>query len=154
MFTYSSEFRYTVNAEQPEIIENDIRANAALVEGLHCYITAGWENWFLLDTNKKAVEQGILKKVNKDYTEFSETYKLLPPKGNVLGYMQWDFIKDTGPEKSTMQYDVFICSGTKNKSAADYPVTPWLYKDLTVYYQNKYPEADVKAAVICYRIDY
>lgn len=100
------------------------------------------------------MEQGILKKVNKDYTEFSETYKLLPPKGNVLGYMQWDFIKDTGPEKSTMQYDVFICSGTKNKSAADYPVTPWLYKDLTVYYQNKYPEADVKAAVICYRIDY
>ena len=41
-----------------------------------------------------------------------------------------------------MQYDVFIYA--QNRTPAPQNVEIWLYKDLTAYYQNKYPEANVK----------
>lgn len=49
-----------------------------------------------------------------------------------------------------MQYDVFIYA--QNRTPAPQNVEIWLYKDLTAYYQNKYPEANVKAVVIRYMV--
>ena len=66
--------------------------------------------------------------------------------------MQWKFIKESGSKENATQYDVFICGKAVSKSPAPESVVLWLYQDLTVYYQNKYPETNVKAVVICYKM--
>lgn len=148
------EYQYGIDAEQKEIIENDIKSNSALsFGGLHYYITPGGKNWFLLDNGMKTIAQGYLKKINIDnYTELPESYKILPLKGNMLGCMQCDFIKDVDSEESVMKYDVFFSTTNSTTKSFDRPVFPWLYKDLTAYYQNKFPEAGVKAVVIRYTL--
>ena len=150
-----TEFQYAIDADQKEYIENDLKTNEALSQkGLRCYITTGFKNWILLDVEKYIVKQsGILRTERKDYKEFPETYKLLLPKGNILGYMQWNFIKDIDSEENVAQYDVLIYSNTTTKSFAPESVQLWLYKDLTTYYQSKYPEANVRAVVICYKVN-
>ncbi len=45
-----------------------------------------------------------------------------------------------------MQYDVFISANSRMYQT----MGVWLYKDLTAYYQSKYPEANVKAVAIRY----
>lgn len=49
-----------------------------------------------------------------------------------------------------MQYDVMISRQFPTKSISLETYILWLYKDLTVYYQSKYPEANVKAVAIRY----
>ena len=148
-----ADFQYAIDADHEQSSENDLMANEVLSSpNLRCYITGRFENWFLLDTEKNVVEQGILKTERKDYEDFPEAYRLLPPKGNVLGYMQWKFIKECGSKENATQYDVFICGKAVSKSPAPESVVLWLYQDLTVYYQNKYPETNVKAVVICYKM--
>lgn len=49
-----------------------------------------------------------------------------------------------------MQYDAFISAQNRSRDLAPQNVDIWLYKDLTAYYQSKYPEANVMAVVIRY----
>ncbi|WP_192910002.1 DUF4377 domain-containing protein, partial [Bacteroides salyersiae] len=149
-----SEYRFAIDADEIKVIEDDIKTNPMVtLGGLRCCIEPKWEKWFLLDDDKKTTAQGYLKKVSKDYTEFPESYKILPPDGNALGYMQWEFINDNDPAVNDMKYDIFICSSTKNRSSNSNSV-PWLYKELTEYYKNKYPEAGVKTVVVCFPTEY
>lgn len=53
-------------------------------------------------------------------------------------------------EDSVMQYDAFISAQNRSRDLAPQNVDIWLYKDLTAYYQSKYPEANVMAVVIRY----
>lgn len=88
---------------------------------------------------------------NKDITEFPDTYKLLPPESNVSGHGEFYFVKGDDIEDSVMQYDAFIyAQRSRDYAPAPQIVDIWLYKDLTAYYQSKYPEANVKAVVIRY----
>lgn len=146
------EFAYAIEADQKENIENDLKTDATYkFEGLRYYIPfSGAGKWFLLDDDMHTIEQGILIRRSKEPTEFPETYKLLMPEEQVLGYRQFDFTTNTAPDKPIMQYDVFICRQALSKSVAQQRIDIWLYKDLTAYYQNKYPEANVKAVVIRY----
>ena len=119
--------------------------------GLRCYIAfTGTRKWFLLDVNMHIVNQGFLISRGKEPTEFPESYKLLLPESKVSGYGEFYFVKGDDIEDSVMQYDVFIYA--QNRTPAPQNVEIWLYKDLTAYYQNKYPEANVKAVVIRYMV--
>lgn len=146
------EFAYVIEADKKEDIENDLKTDAAYkFGGLRYYICfTGIHKWFLLDADMHTIDKGTLITRNKDITEFPETYKLLPPESKVSGHGEFNFVTGDDMEESVMQYDVFISAQNRSRDVAPQNVDIWLYKDLTAYYQNKYPEANVKAVVIRY----
>lgn len=146
------EFAYAIEADQKDEIENDLKTDATYkFGGLRFYIAfTGTRKWFLLDVDMHIVNQGFLISRGKEPTEFPESYKLLPPESKVAGYGEFNFVTGDDIEDSVMQYDVFIYA--QNRTPAPQNVDIWLYKDLTAYYQNKYPEANVKAVVIRYMV--
>ena len=146
------EFAYAIEADQKDEIENDLKTDATYkFGGLRCYIAfTGTRKWFLLDVDMHIVNQGFLISRGKEPTEFPESYKLLPPESKVAGYGEFNFVTGDDIEDTVMQYDVFIYA--QNRTPAPQNVEIWLYKDLTAYYQNKYPEANVKAVVIRYMV--
>lgn len=146
------EFTYAIEADQKDEIENDLKTDATYkFGGLRCYIAfTGTRKWFLLDVDMHIVNQGFLISRGKEPTEFPESYKLLLPESKVSGYGEFNFVTGDDIEDSVMQYDVFIYA--QNRTPAPQNVEIWLYKDLTAYYQNKYPEANVKAVVIRYMV--
>lgn len=148
------EFAYAIEADKKEDIENDLKTDATYkFGGLRCYISfTGTRKWFLLDADMHTIDKGTLITRNKDITEFPEIYKLLPPESKVFGYGEFNFVTGDDMEDSVMQYDVFISAQNRSRDVAPQNVDIWLYKDLTAYYQNKYPEANVKAVVIRYMV--
>lgn len=148
------EFAYAIEADKKEDIEYDLKTDATYkFGGLRYYIPLPVaDNWFLLDDDMHTVGQGILIRRSKESTEFPETYQLLMPEQQVPGYEQFDFVTNTAPDELIMQYDVFICCQSLDKSVAPQSIDIWLYKDLTAYYKSKYPEANVKAVVIRYMV--
>ncbi len=141
------EFAYAIDADKKEDIENDLKTNGTYkFLGLRYYIIFSSVNkWFLLDDDMHTVGQGVLIRKSKNQAEFPETYKLLPPESKIAGYGEFVFVNDD-TEDPIMQYDVFISA----KSRMYQTMGVWLYKDLTAYYQSKYPEAKVNAVVIRY----
>ncbi len=156
----NAEFRHAVDADREEEIAeeiaDDLESGSALSpEGLRRYIAPGFEHWFLLDAEKNVAAQGVLRSERKEYGEFPEACRrLLPPEGEVLEYMQWDFLGDAGAEGDAERYDVLVGrrAGVRSPAAPE-SVRLWLYKDLTDYYRDKYPEAGVRAVVICHKTD-
>lgn len=150
------EFTYAIEADQKDEIENDLKTDATYkFGGLRCYIAfTGTRKWFLLDADMNTIDKGTLITRNKDITEFPETYKLLPPESKIAFNGEFNFVKGDDMEDSVMQYDAFISAQNRSRAFAPAPhnVDIWLYKDLTAYYQNKYPEANVKAVVIRYMV--
>ena len=148
------EFAYAIEADKKEDIENDLKTDATYkFGGLRYYIAFPIvDNWFLLDDDMHIVNQGFLISRGKEPTEFPESYKLLPPESKVAGYREFNFVTGDDMEDSVMQYDVFISAQNRSRDVAPQDVDIWLYKDLTAYYQNKYPEANVKAVVIRYMV--
>ena len=142
------EFAYAIDADKKEDIENDLKTNSTYkFGGLRYYIAFyGIGIWFLQDDDMHTVEHGVLIRKSKELTEFPESYKLLPLEIKNYEFGEFNFVTSDDTEDYVMQYDVFM-----------YVVAPqivdiWLYKDLTAYYQNKYPEANVKAVVIRYMV--
>ncbi len=90
-----------------------------------------------------------LKRTNRTQEEFPEVYQILPPDGQVNGFMEWSFLDEEGNETGYPSFDVLI-----GYSASG--VTPnlfYLYKDLTAHYKSKYPDAGVKAVVVSYALE-
>lgn len=108
----------------------------------------------LIGADMHTIDKGSLITRNKDITEFPEIYKLLPPESEITSYVGFYFVKGDDIEDSVMQYDAFLYARNWSRAFAPAPQIAdiWLYKDLTAYYQNKYPEANVKAVVIRYMV--
>ena len=151
------EFAYAIDADKKEDIENDLKTDATYkFGGLRYYITfTGIRKWFLLNAYMHTIDKGTLITRTKDITEFPDIYKLLPPESKITSYVGFYFVKGDDIEDSVMQYDAFIYAQNRSRGFAPAPknVDIWLYKDLTAYYQNKYPEANVKAVVIRYTVE-
>ncbi|WP_299229592.1 DUF4377 domain-containing protein [uncultured Bacteroides sp.] len=145
-----TDFRYYIDAENKDIIEEDLNSNPIITfGGLNCYMDNNWTRWLLVNEKKEIDMLGYIKKVNKEGINFPESYNNLKPKGTIVGTMEWTFIIGNDPENedNAIKYDVFICNPSKNKSAGPTSV-PSFYKDFTHYYQEKYPEAGVRAVAI------
>ena len=149
-----SEFRYYIDAENKSVIEEDLNSNPMITfGGLDCYMDNNWTRWLLVNEKKEIGMLGFIKKMNIDGADFPESYKNLKPEGTIAGTMEWTFIIGNDPEneENAIKYDVFICNPSKSKSAGPTPA-PYFYKDFTQYYQEKYPEAGVKAVAVSHSI--
>ena len=92
------------------------------------------------------------KNENKAPEEMPESYKLLPPEGNVFGYGKWTFSDEQGNETNYLSFDVFMGRSAKSRNVDLTPDVAYLYKDLSEYYKNKYPQAGVKTVVVSYAV--
>lgn len=144
----NSEFAYAIDADKKEDIENDLKTDVAYKFGGSCCYMCNADKWFLLDSDMQTKEHGIVIRKSKDPTEFPESYKLLMPEQQIVAFGQYDFV--TVPEEPIMQYDVMISRQFPTKSISRETYILWLYKDLTAYYQSKYPDSNVNAVVIRY----
>lgn len=147
------EYKYAVEAEKKELIEEDLKVNSILPPECYYFIYAtGLTKWIILDDENSVQGKGVLKRINKNYEEFPESYKILVPERKIRGYMEWTFLDEVGNENVYPSFDVFLTEVFDTK--ADYipDFTAYLYRDLTEYYKNKYPEAGVKTVVVSYAI--
>lgn len=149
------EYRYAIEADDKESIEEELKTNAILPLNSH-YLIYGADKWIIIDDANEILGKGILKRANKSYEKFPETYQILKPEGNVLGYMEWTFLDESGDEAIYPPFDVFFTGGGGSKARMDYTpkITPHLYYDLTAYYKSQYPEAGVKAVVVSFTIKF
>lgn len=146
------EFAYAIDADKKEDIENDIKTDVAYKFGGSRYYIINGDKWFLLDSDMQTKGQGIIIKKSKEPTEFPESYRILMPEQQIVSFGQWDFMAKTAPEEPIMQYDVMISRQFPTKSISREKYILWLYKDLTAYYQSKYPAANVNEVVIRYTL--
>ena len=79
-----------------------------------------------------------------------ESYKILPPDAQIVGYGEWIFLDEAETPIDNLSFDVFMGYEAKTKSISHARNIVYLYKDLTEYYKTKYPEANVETVVISY----
>lgn len=144
-------YRYAVEADNKEVIEEDLKNNSILPLDYHYFYYAHSEGpkWLVIKDDTNVLGPGLIKRTNRTQEEFPEVYQILPPDGQVNGFMEWSFLDEEGNETGYPSFDVLI-----GYSASG--VTPnlfYLYKDLTAHYKSKYPEAGVKAVVVSYAIE-
>lgn len=144
------EFVYAIEADKKEDIENDIKTDVIYKFGNSRYYVCNADKWFLLNSDMQTKGQGIVIRKSKKPTDFPESYKNLMPEQQIVSFGQYDFVTKDAPEEPIMQYDVMISRQFPTKSISRETYILWLYKDLTAYYQSKYPEANVKAVAIRY----
>ncbi len=144
------EYQYAVEADKKEIIEEDLKNNTILPLDYHYlyYSNSEGSKWFAIKDDKNTLGPCIIKSENKDLEKMPESYRLLPPEGDVYGFMEWLFLDEGGNETNYPSFDVFVGRAAKSKSVDLTPNTVYLYKDLTEYYKRKYPEAGVKTVVV------
>ncbi|RGK81997.1 DUF4377 domain-containing protein [Bacteroides uniformis] len=144
------EFAYVIDADKKEDIEKDIKTDATYKFGdSRCYVCNA-NKWFLLDLDMQTKEYGNVIRKSKEPTDFPKSYKHLYPEQQIVSFGQFDFVTKDAPEEPIMQYDVMISRQFPTKSISRETYILWLYRDLTAYYQSKYPEANVKAVAIRY----
>jgi hypothetical protein len=149
-------YQYAVEADNKEVIEEDLRTNSILPLDYHYMLYRGEDSslrWIAIKDDSNTLGPCIIKSENKDPEKMPESYKLLPWEGNVYGFMGWQFLDEEGNETNYPSFDVFASRSTKSRTFNPAPNTVCLYKDLTEYYKNKYPEAGVKAVVVSYAIE-
>lgn len=147
------EYRYAVEAENKSLIEEDLRANSILPTKYHymlCHSGEGFLKWIGIQDEKHAFGPYIVKKIRKKPEEMPESYKLLPPDRRMISTMEWTLLDESGNTTDYPPFDVFMGYSSKNRSAMPACNMLCFYKDLTQYYQDKYPEAKVEAVVISY----
>lgn len=150
---FAPQYKYAVESEKKELIEEDLKVNSILPR--ECYYLiygTGFTKWMIIDDENSVLGQGVLKRINKNYEELPESYKILPPEGKVRGCMEWTFLDEVGNENVSPSFDVFLTEVFEIKSHYTSNFTACLYRDLTEYYKNKYPEAGVKTVVVSYAI--
>ena len=137
--------------EHKQIIEKDLKENPILPLDYHYLIYSG-ENgvlkWIAIKDGHNLLGSGIIKRTNKNPEEKPDSYDILPPEGQVIGFMELDFLDEAGNETAYPSFDVFL--GNLKNYGDRIPTLAYLYKDLTEYYKNKYPNAGVKTIVISY----
>lgn len=149
-------YRYAVEADNKEVIEEDLNNNSILPLDYHYMLYRGEDSslrWIAIKDDKNTIGPCIIISRNKDPEKMPESYKLLPWEGNVYGFMGWQFLDEEGNETNYPSFDVFASRSTKSRTFNPAPNTVCLYEDLTEYYKNKYPETGVKAVVVSYAIE-
>ena len=149
-------YRYPVEADNKEVIEENLNNNSILPLDYHYMLYRGEDSslrWIAIKDDKNTIGPCIIISRNKDPEKMPESYKLLPWEGNVYGFMGWQFLDEEGNETNYPSFDVFASRSTKSRTFNPAPNTVCLYKDLTEYYKNKYPETGVKAVVVSYTIE-
>ena len=149
------QYRYVVEADNKDLIEQDLKDNSLIQLDYHDMLYRGEDNFLrciALHDSDKVLGPYIIQTKNKAPEEMPESYKLLPPEAQIVGYGEWTFLDESGTAIDNLLFDVFMGYETKTKSISHARNTVYLYKDLTEYYKTKYPEANVKTVVISYMV--
>lgn len=151
------QYKYVVDADNKELIEQDLKGNSLIPLNYHHMYYRGEDDflkWIALQDDNNAFGPYIIKTINKKPEEMPESYKLLPPEAQIVGYGEWSFLDETGNTIDNLSFDVFMGYATQVKDVDRTPTAIYLYKDLTAHYQTKYPNAGVKTIVISYKSVY
>ena len=148
-------YRYAVEVDNKEVIEEDLKNNSILPLEYHYFYYAHSEGpkWLAIKDDISVLGPGLIKRTNKAQEEFPEVYQILPPEGQVNGFMEWSFLDEEGNETSYPSFDVFLGYSARSREAGVTSNLFYLYKDLTAHYKSKYPDAGVKAVVVSYAIE-
>lgn len=149
------QYRYAVEADDKELIEQDLKDNPLLPLDYHELLYRGENNflkWIALQDDNNVFGPYIIRTGSKAPEEMPESYRMLPPDGQIAGYGEWTFLDEAENPIDNLSFDTMIVYATKTRSLGyGYPrSTIYLYKDLTEYYRTEYPEAGVKMVVISY----
>lgn len=149
-------YRYAIEAENKSLIEDDLKMNTLLPLDYHFLYynsTGGLLKWIGIHDKSRVFGPYTVKNVHKKPEEMPESYKLLPPEGRIVaGGYEWTFLDESEHPVNPLTFDVFIGYTALTKSAGPTPNTFFLYKDLSQFYQSKYPDAGVKTVVISYTL--
>lgn len=149
-------YRYAIEAENKSLIEDDLKMNTLLPLDYHFLYynsTGGFLKWIGIHDKSRVFGPYIVKNAHKNPEEMPESYKLLPPEGRIVaGGNEWTFLDESEHPVNPLTFDVFIGYTALTKSAGPTPNTFFLYKDLSQFYQSKYPDAGVKTVVISYTL--
>ena len=149
-------YKCVVDADNNQkLIEEELEKESLIPLDFH-YIFWRSEDKFLrciaIKDDNNTLGPCIIKNENKAPEEMPESYKLLPPEGNVFGYGKWTFSDEQGNETNYLSFDVFMGRSAKSRNVDLTPDVAYLYKDLSEYYKNKYPQAGVKTVVVSYAV--
>ena len=149
------QYRYAVEADNKELIEQDLENNPLIPLDYHDMLYRGEDNflkWIALQDDNKVLGPYIIQTKSKAPEEMPESYKILPPDAQIVGYGEWIFLDEAENLIDNLSFDVFMGYEAKTKSISHAQNTVYLYKDLTEYYKTKYPEANVETVVISYTL--
>ena len=149
------QYRYAVEADNKELIEQDLEDNSLIPLDYHDMLYRGEDNflkWIALQDDNKVFGPYIIQTKSKAPEEMPESYKILPPDAQIAGYGEWTFLDEAENPIGNLSFDVFMGYAAKTRDINRAPTAICLYKDLTEYYKIKYPEANVKTVVISYML--
>lgn len=150
------EYQYAVEADNKEMVEADLKENSIIPLEYHYMLYRDGDNllkWIAIKDKDDAFGPVALQSKNVKPEELPESYKILSVDGNIVSYMQWTFSDESGHGIVYPSFDVFIGYAKKVKSVGPTPDVAYLYKDLTNYYKDKFPEAGVKTVVVRYAME-
>lgn len=149
------QYRYAVEADNKELIEQDLKDNSLISLDYHYMLYRGEDNflrWIALQDDDKVLGPYIIQTRSKAPEEMPESYQILPPDAQIVGYGEWTFLDEAEKPIDNLSFDVFMGYATQAKDYLPSPDIIYLYKDLTEYYQTKYPKANVKTVVVSYEL--
>ena len=133
--------------------DSDLKHKVILLFHYFYYGNSEGPKWLAIKDDTNVLGPGLIKRTNKAQEEFPEVYQILPPEGQVNGFMEWSFLDEKGNETGYPSFDVFLGYSARSREAGVTPNLFYLYKDLTAHYKSKYSEAGVKAVVVSYTIE-
>ena len=150
------QYKYAVEADNKELIEQDLKDNSLIPLDYHDMLYRGEDNflkWIALQDDNKVLGPYIIQTTkSKAQEEMPESYKILPPDAQIAGYGEWTFLDEAENPIDNLSFDVFMGYAARTKSISNARNTIYLYKDLTEHYKTKYQEANVKTVVISYMV--
>lgn len=149
------QYRYAVEADNKDLIEQDLKDNSLIPLDYHDMLYRGEDNFLrciALHDSDKVLGPYIIQTKNKAPEEMPESYKILPPDAQIVGYGEWIFLDEAETPIDNLSFDVFMGYATQTKDVDRTPSAIYLYKDLTEHYKTKYPEANVGTVVISYTL--
>lgn len=146
---YIPEYRFIVDADDLGLahVGRELERDQPLLATCHVIFYQKGDKWLVIDSNDKLIGKGTMKHEFVLINEFPDSYKLLPL-GQIQGTMRWTFVDGPGSALNMEPFDVFLALWQRTKALdVDKTPDPWLYRDVTDYFQKKYPNDGIKAVV-------
>lgn len=151
----NAELRYVIEADEKDEVDTRLMNNSPLFMCKQFVFNKEFTEFAMLNENYEylVLANGKLKRDTNDNENFPDSYKLIPLEGQAAATEQWTFLIDLITHKAALTMDAFIVNlpgSTGNSGGMRSQI--WLYRDMTQYAQEAFPEAGVKTVVVSYVI--
>lgn len=150
------ELRYIIEADKKNEVE-ELLMNHGLFSCKQYVFNEELTEFAMLNEDNEylVLAAGTLNRKTVDDKDFPDSYKLLPPEGQVTATERWTFRIGNASDRVSLTMDAFIIAlpgSTGNSDGIRSQI--WLYQDMTQYAQEVFPDAGVKTVVIAQIIGY